>query len=206
MSRKFEDLSAEQKQNHAAQLKKFGLSPESEAVYDHARFLKTRKAGPVVLSSNEAESHVKPQFITVRSLDEIKSLIGVSDEVYASGERGEVIVDLPPPLPKTRKRKPPAELTLEEHHAIDRAGEHYIFGHSKRARSYKESFEQLRMPMRIAAFSSENITVTKDKPLRITGPDPVALVAGVITMEAGSEIIVETEAHITAQLLQNGNK
>ena len=63
----------------------------------------------------------------------------------------------------------------------------------------------MRMPMRVAAFASENITVTKDRPYKITGPDPVVLTAGVITMEAGSEIIVETEAHISAQLLQDGS-
>lgn len=207
MRKEFTDLTADQQKNYQAQMKKFGLSPRSKAVYDHAKMFapKRGKAGPVVLSSDEGESHVKPSYITINSLDEIKSLIGVSDREFESGQRGEVIVDLPPPLPKGKKRKAPAKLTEEERQAINRAGEHYIFGHSKRTRSYKKPFESMRMPMRVAAFASENITVTKDRPYKITGPDPVVLTAGVITMEAGSEIIVETEAHITAQLLQDGS-
>ncbi|MEJ2169422.1 MAG: hypothetical protein P8X90_28275 [Desulfobacterales bacterium] len=207
MRKEFKDLTAEQQKNYEAQMKKFGLSPRSEAVYDHARLVaaKRGKAGPVVLSSDEAKSHVKPNYITINSLDEIKSLIGVADNAFESGQRSEAIFDLPPPLPKGKKRKAQAQLTEEERQTINRAAEHYIFGHSKRTRSYKTAFESLRMPMRVAAFASENITVTKDRPYRITGPDPVVLTAGVITMEAGSEIIVETEAHITAQLLQDGS-
>ncbi len=208
MHRSFNDLTQAQKKKHEAELKRFGLSPVSDAVYDHAQLFATKRSKPerVVLSSDASESDVTPHYLTLNSLDEVKSLVGISNEAIESGKMGRHSAAPPPPLAAGKRRKPAGELSETERQQINQAAEHYIFGHSETVRSYKALFEALRMPMRVAAFSSEDIIVTPGTPLELKGPDPVTLVAGVITMEAGSEIIVETTAHITAQVLQDDKK
>ena len=159
------------------------------------------KTGPLCLSSNPRESSILPHFIEVHDLDELKRLAGAPDSLFTAGAAQ---------TPWTPREEWPADrevtnfasVTPEEARRIANAGRAYVLGPSSQVASYKKPFEALHMPFVLSTFSLEDVTVTPGRPLILTGDNPVVANFGTVTIVEGGQILVETEAHVTIQILK----
>lgn len=140
--------------------------------------------GPTVLSRDPAESAIAPSFLMLRNIDEVKEVGGVPDTVFADGEVGRSAPVQPfnPATMRLRRFSP----------EICAAMGAYLFGDSALVRSYKDVLNALRFPMAVAVHEVQEVIVTKDHPLIISGDgygNPIALIFKKVTVEPGGEII-----------------
>jgi hypothetical protein len=157
--------------------------------------------GPLRLSSHARESSILPHFIEVHDLEELKDLVGVQDARFTTAA---------PEAPWTPREEWPAgrevsnfaSITPAEARRIANAGRAYVLGPSRRAASYRKTFERLHMPFVLIAFSLPDVIVTPEHPLILTGEHPVVANFGTVTIVDGGQILVQTEANITIQVLR----
>lgn len=203
MGRGFDGLSEYQQASFRANVARLGLTPDSMV---HEPF--TTGPGAAILSSDAKQSKLAPTLIPVRNIAELKTLAGIPDEHYTSGKVSDKAIYYPPPLDEARLSLAVTavdlcdlqrQLSAEEHEQVRCASEAYMQGRSDKVKGYEPLINALYFPSQIAAFNTDSIVVTAGNPLILSGPNPVAINAASITVEAGGQIIVETHVSIAAQ-------
>lgn len=194
MGKAFEALTAEQKENFEKRLRQLGLD-RSRVVLE----LKTGATpGPSYLSSSRnVASDIEPVMLTIKTLSELKKLGGVSDEEYLNGSIEEHH-KIPPPWPQEKNDLKPHELTPEENRNIRQAFVVQMYGNSKRVGSYEKVIENHHLPITVAAYNAEDVTVDPEHPLILEGPTHVCNF-GVVTIKKGGQIICRGDVEMTVQ-------
>jgi hypothetical protein len=194
MSTGFSTLTPKQKENFEKRLQELGL-PRTVVV----PALRTGDTpGPTYLSSHpNYPSAVPPHMITIDSLAALRKLGGIPDEQYLRGEIEEHH-EIPPPWPAEKNDLKPHELTPEENRNIRQAFVVQMYGNSERVKSYEKVIENNHLPIQVAAFAAEDVTVDPDHPLILTGPTHTYNF-GVVTIKKGGQIICEADVEMTVQ-------
>jgi len=196
VAKTFADLSEKEKSNFEAQLKVLGIDPGSVAPHIVAD-------GSLQLHPNEALTNVPTHTVQVKNVAHLKTLWGVSDEVFKEPGKDKHI-KYPAPLADHRvkllntgrKEVTESAITAQESHAVDGAIEAYVNGDSKKVPAHLVDLANtLSFPMPVRVLAAQNITI------RGAFPVSQALVAGTITIEPGGYISVVGDATINAQLI-----
>ncbi|MEK9495962.1 hypothetical protein V2H77_05750 [Photorhabdus sp. P32] len=160
--------------------------------------------GPVVFSNDQKTATVLPAFFTVQTIQELKALGGVPDSQYGSGK-----MEPHHPLPEPFSAERLADV-FGNHIDLCKAFRAYIYGDSALVKDYEEILNAKRFPMKVALYSGDELTITKDKPLIIEDKDcygePVVLIYNQIAIEPGGEIIYCTNGKVKANtIVVNGS-
>ncbi|WP_391529699.1 hypothetical protein [Photorhabdus akhurstii] len=159
--------------------------------------------GPVIFSNDLKTATVPPAFFTVQTIQELKALNGVPDSQYSSGKM-ESHHPLPEPFSVERLVNVPAN-----HIDLCKAFSAYIYGDSALVKDYEEMLNAKRFPMKVAFYSGDEITISKDNPLIIRDKDnrgePVVLVYNKITIEPEGKVICYTNGRIEANVIQGSS-
>jgi len=191
----FASLPEDSKNRYRERLKNLGCR-------EHKGTLKPRSSkGPIILSSDPAESAILPHFIQVSTLDELKALGGVPDSLFDKGKVQPPGFGLPKKSSANLKAHNLRELSSQEVQEIFNAGRAYVLGRSQDAASYREAFERLFLPLTVTAFAGENVIVTPTNPLVFSGPNPVTANFGTIIIEPGGQIIFQTQTHLSSEVI-----
>jgi hypothetical protein len=87
---------------------------------------------------------------------------------------------------------------------IQKASSAFVLGDSRKVKEYEDLINAIMFPGEVAVFGGDNLIVPDGQTHTITGPDPVKLTYGEISVGVGSQILVETDANITSQnFIQN---
>ncbi|QXF34845.1 hypothetical protein B0X70_17990 [Photorhabdus akhurstii] len=159
--------------------------------------------GPVIFSNDLETATVPPAFFTVQTIQELKALNGVPDNQYSSGKM-ESHHPLPEPFSTERLANAP-----DNHIDLCKAFSAYIYGDSALVKDYEEMLNAKRFPMKVAFYSGDEITISKDNPLIIRDKDHsgklVVLVYDKITIEPEGEVICYTNGRIEANVIQGNS-
>lgn len=151
------------------------------------------KTGPTYLSTRpEFESALAAKNITVKSLEQLQSIIGTNDS--SSSE-----LDIPEPWPASKSGLKTQDLTeLDELQLYD-ALRACLAGRQNEVQSYSEILNARYFPMNLSAFTAQNIVVSAGSPLIISpqGHDPVSVTCDTLTLEQGGQIICEAPVIFT---------
>jgi hypothetical protein len=188
------ELTPEQRQAFDDRLRELGMDPSQ--VVESLRTGDT--PGPTYLSNHpDFESAIEPQPMTVDDVDQLKHLAGIPDEDYDSGTI-EPHHDPLEPWPEDKNEHKPEDLSAEENDTIHQALTAHVYGHSDRVSSYTAVLNNHFFPMDAVAWAVLDVTVDPDHPLVLKGNNH-AYNFGTVTIKAGGQIIIETEATMTCQ-------
>ncbi|MCA6222341.1 collagen-like protein [Photorhabdus antumapuensis] len=156
--------------------------------------------GPVIFSNDLKTATVPPAFFTVQTIQELKALGGVPDSQYGPGKM-EPHHLLPEPFSAERLAN-----VHDNHIDLCKAFSAYIYGDSALVKDYEEMLNAKRFPMKVAFYSGDEITISKDNPLIIRDKnsygEPVVLVYNKITIEPEGKVICYTNGRIEANVIQ----
>ncbi len=186
------NLTAEQQQNFNDRLKELGMNPSQ--VIDK---LNTAD-GPIVFSHDPKESTITPHLFNVNSVEDVKRLAGNSDQDYDNG----VIEHHHQKLPEWDAKKNdllPEDLEPEDNNNIRQAHIAYVYGDSKRVKSYKQIIEKHNYPMQVAAFAANNIEATAANSPVLIKADNGAANIGTLTIYEGGSISFAGDTVVTIQ-------
>ena len=140
----------------------------------------------LTLSYRAADSDLKPEILVVKSIQELKELCGMPDDIYRSGKLKNVHDVPPPPSSLDGPITNPTDVHLCA------AISCYLYGNSTRVEDYAQTINELRFPLKIVVFSGKSVTVQPGHPLKVTGTDerPFGLFFDTITVESGG--LIET--------------
>jgi len=188
----FESLDPEAQKNYAAVNIRLGLPPDFSS---HQGGLESGGDGPLVLSSDPLESHIKPKVISVASIAQMNEMLGIPDDYPDDRIEG------PPSLTESLRNhlsnsKSTHELwnglTETDVSNIRKAATVFVLGNSERVKEYQPLIDPLFFPTNVAYFASPEPFIIKDKIL-VTGKTPVVWNYDKIIMEPGGSIVSEAE-------------
>jgi len=205
MAKTFADLTDVQKQKFQAQLAALGLTPQ-----DVAPTLTTDGLRGVH-AVDASRSSIKMRPLAIQSLADFKRLGGIPDERYTVQRHSDAHIEYPAPLPANRMRLLKAAgvrdslhraLSTDEHQTLDTAMHAFVNGNSSKVPDdLVDLVEARQFPIQAAVGGAQDLVI--DKPYVISGPWPVALVFGTITIKPGGYIVCQCEAKISAQVITN---
>lgn len=204
MEKKFSDLSEEQVENFYANLKKFGISPDSVQplcrTCDHS--------GDLIIGHQGTNDHIH----TIDSVQTLKALVGPPDSDYHEKVADDSFVKYPKPAEQTKivsfsavnnnVEELKEQMTLVHHKEVNKALHAYILGDSTKVADYEDHINALHFPMEIAVHAAKDLIISKDKPLIVKGDNgkPVSLVYGTATVEKGGFIEVHVPLTMKCQV------
>lgn len=185
-------LSNEQQNNFDSYNKRLGFSKGELSDFSSAT-----KSPAIVLSADPAKSSVPPKMIKVNDINELKALI---DMPHIEIDNHINLTS----IPNVSDVKQRVDLTRDERHAIKLAATQYIVSNPTKLASVNvNAINNAMFPLTLAAFSAENITVTKENPLKLT--DGTINNFGTVTVEEGGQIESDGTATLVCQnLIQKG--
>jgi hypothetical protein len=201
-------LSAVQRSKFEAMQTRLRLRPDQLA---HAGTLKTSDyGGTIVLTTELGRSHVEPVLVPFHSMGELKQLVGVADEHYATGVYSDRLIAYPPQLDPARSAflqdsrnicDLRTHLTPDEHSHLLLAAQAYLTGNSAKVADYVPLMDAHFAPGTLAVFAGDSLHVEAGQTVQIQSPDgkPVALNYASIQVDDGGQIIVLCAASITTQ-------
>jgi hypothetical protein len=192
------ELTPEQRQAFDDRLRELGL--DSSHVVPSLNTGDT--PGSTYLSNDPAhDSAIPHQPITVNHIDDLKRLAGIPDADYESGAMQHHL-EAPPEWPQEKNAHALEDLDPTERGHLRDALAAYVYGDSSRVSSYTTVLNNNFFPLQAGAFAVQNITIAPGNPLVISGNN-VACNFGIVTIEAGGQIIVETDCTVTCQQMIN---
>ncbi|WP_444944389.1 hypothetical protein ACJJIK_04890 [Microbulbifer sp. ZKSA006] len=193
---KSKGLTKEQKKRLLQGVKDKGLSEDSVAGH-----VETSGGECYLTDSVGKTSLIKPQYIEVENLDDLKALAGNADQDYENGTMERHLHENLPDWDMAKSSHAPEALSAEENNNIVKAMKTYVYGHSSHVKSYKDVIHKHHFPMTLMAFSAENITVKSGDTLNVTSDSTPGAVAdiGKLTIEEGGSINFEVHATWTVQ-------
>lgn len=190
------ELTPEQQQAFEDRLKELGLDPSQ--VVDSLNTGDTND--PTYLSNDPAhDSAVPPQTLTIDAVDDLKRLAGISDADYDAGNMAHHL-EAPPEWPQEKNDHALEDLEPEERTILRKALTAYVYGDSSRVSSYATVLNNTFFPMEAGIYAVQDVTVTAEKPLIVSGNN-AGCDFGTVTVEPGGQIIFETDATVTIQKL-----
>lgn len=179
----FDSLTQEQQDAFLDRVQQLGFGPEI--------------AETSIVTGDAHEFAANLRYKTISSVDELKRLVGIPDSSFEAGASDDHLTY--PPVPRYAARwSTYLALSMPEREELERAAYAYLFGDSSKVAGWKDVIERLLLPREISFMAAGNVTVTPDHPLRITHPSNTF---GVVTIEPGGTIIVETDSTMNVQLL-----
>jgi hypothetical protein len=197
----FSALSDAQRAQFNAVLQKFGQDPAAvkQGPLDTADF-----GGNLVISSDSFESHVPPVLVPFTSMAHLKSMIGVPDTHYQSGDYADTQVPYPPPLPADRATflkdaknicDLRYHLTDDENETLLQAAHAYMQGNSAKVAAYEPLLDAHFTPGALAFVAAPSLTVQNGQTVTIApSSTPVVLNFGVVTVIGTGQIVVNSAA------------
>jgi hypothetical protein len=189
-------LSSEHQSNFDNRLRELGLDP-SHVVPE----LRTGDTpGPTYLSNHpDFESAIPPRPLTIDSVDDLKRLAGIPDSDYERGlmeSHHEPLED----WPAGKNSHAREDLSVEENERVRQALVTHVYGHSETVASYRDVLNNQFFPMEAATFAALDVTVDPGHPLILKGNNH-AYDFGKVTIKRGGQIIFETDAVMTCQVM-----
>lgn len=138
------------------------------------------KDSKVVFSGLPGVFTIKPVYISINTVEELKELGGIPDSFYDKVKDTHEMPKMNPEELKNAKSK---------HPDFCRALSKYVYGNSREVKDYESILNEKRFPASIAFYSGDAIDVYAGHPLEISGP--VALSYDTVRMHEGSKIIFE---------------
>jgi len=188
------ELTPEQRQAFDDRLRELGL--DSSHVVSSLNTGDT--PGPTYLSNNPAHnSAIAHRTITVNHIDDLKRLAGIPDADYESGAMQHHL-QAPPEWPQEKNAHALEDLDPTERGHLRNALAAYVYGDSSRVSSYTAVLNNNFFPLQAGAFAVLNVTVSTSSPLVLAGNNN-AFNFGIVTIDPGGQIIVETDCTVTCQ-------
>jgi hypothetical protein len=158
-------------------------------------------SGMAFLSAHPAVPSVHaPHTVKIDHVDDYKKLMGNPDKDFEAGNMPEHHA-CPAPWPERKNNLLASDMSEQDKTDIKKAFRAYVYGNSKKAATYRNVINDMMFPMKVAAFTGEDIVVTKDNPLiiRSSGDKPVVVSYNKVTLEPGAKILNEADTQATLQ-------
>ncbi|MEZ0612226.1 hypothetical protein ACAW74_27195 [Fibrella sp. WM1] len=154
--------------------------------------------GGLILSTDPAQSHVPPSFISVPDVDTLKTLCGLQDGFFEANQAANTL-----PVPTDTGALAAITNPLDDN--VCMALSAYIFGNSQLVAPWKDTLNRLRFPMQVAVFTASVINVQPGSPLVLKGTDsnPIGLGCDTLNIEAGGQVITQGPGTITADVMNS---
>jgi len=197
-------LSKEQNKCFAETNARFGLGPHeytAELTPDELAALPLTR-----IMSSTGDSHFPRHVIPIGSIEEMRTLVGFTEEFVAPEEGSEPDYPLAPPQDEIERilnavmtnKKPDICADLMER--IYAAAIAYVAGNPARVEAFVPLINATQFPGRAAVFTGDKLDLPPGASHIITGDDPVLLNYGSITVAQGASIKVESRVFINSQL------
>jgi hypothetical protein len=195
-------LTQEQKNKFARVIERLGLAADAHVKQYEALKEAQSKKKNLVFSSDPIGSDVPPLYVSVGSVAEFKSKIGVED-----GE-DDSHIEYPPrmealhaDLLKTATSKGDLLSKMDETMAnnMRKAAHAYVMGDSRKVMEYEPLINKIMFPGKIAVFAGGELDIPAGQTYTIQGDDPVVWNYEIIKEGQGSEIKITTMATVTSQ-------
>ncbi|PPL03110.1 hypothetical protein [Parapedobacter indicus] len=184
---------------------RLGLAPAQSTHATNARVKDFVAKQHVVLSSNPAESDIPPYLIAVGSIAELNKLAGAPDDgddtdvVYPPAASAHLTAKAEQPLTRAQLIGSLDDDTLAD---LKTAAAAYLKGNPAKVADYEPLINATLFPGKVAVFAdSGDLNVPENGSVTIKGADPVVLNYGSITVGQNGQIIVQTDANITTQIM-----
>ncbi|CCG98406.1 hypothetical protein FAES_0394 [Fibrella aestuarina BUZ 2] len=154
--------------------------------------------GGLILSTDPAQSHVPPSFISVPDVDTLKTLCGLQDSFFEANQAANTL-----PIPTATEALTAINNPLDNN--VCMALSAYIFGNSQLVAPWKDTLNRLRFPMQVAVFTANVINVQAGNPLILKGTDsnPIGLGCDTLNIEAGGQVITQGPGTVTADVMNS---
>jgi len=195
-------LTQEQQNRFASINHRLGLTGDAHLKQDAVIKEVQAKKQNLVFSSDPLESDVPPIHVSVGSVAEFKSMVGVPNEEDDSH------IDYPAPMEEHHARllasatsKADLLTKMDESFAFNmrKAANAYIMGDARKVMEYEDLINAVMFPGRIAVFTGNDLDIPAGETYVIQGTDPVVWNFECIEEGAGSEILITTMAKINTQ-------
>jgi hypothetical protein len=148
--------------------------------------------------------------VPVTSLSELKSMIGLSDDVVLGA--GAAAVHPPAPAIASSNatfallepRDLAKALTLQQHRDLKRAANTFVFGHSATVADDSALIEALSFPTTINVIAAQSLALSDGVVLKLDG-SPWVLILGSLVFGSGAQIVSSSETVINAQVAYSAN-
>ena len=202
-AKRFKDLTDEQRARFEARLKQLKIPRDSvpASVVAKGKFLVHHDPG---LTSQRTYP------IVVKNLAEFKKLGGIPDSRYVEDGYSDAYIRYPPPIPAKRLRELKATrfkaaalgpaLLRDEQSMLDAAMTAYALGNSEKVEpEWVEIANAMKFPMDVAAVVAEDLIIKGE--YLISGPGPVDLTFGTVTIEPNGYIRALVPVTFNAQVI-----
>ncbi|CAH1195778.1 hypothetical protein PAECIP111893_00756 [Paenibacillus plantiphilus] len=159
--------------------------------------------GPTYISAHpDHDSVIKPTYVTIQNIDEFKQFGGNPDEVYHNNLMAEHHAPLAA-CDAALTSLPYSDLSVTQKSDLCQAYQTYIYGNSQNVQSYKDALQKHFFPAQLAVFAAQDVVVTKDNPLILSGngDQPASFSFGTVTIQPGGQIINQANATLLADNL-----
>jgi hypothetical protein len=209
MPKTFNDLTPEQQAAFWADVKRWGLE-ESDVQAES----NTGELGSNASISSLPDSNVKTKPFTLTSVEQMKEMVGIPDELFASGKMRDRLVSYPEDLPADRLQlvaQAPNfcalkdSLTDDEHDVISQAWLAYLVGDSRKISPAMVSMiNAVHFPAVVAVAAVQNITVTPGQVYTFgsLGAAMQVIPIGILNIEAGGSIAFASPCTLQCQSTQ----
>lgn len=165
MPLRFADFTKEQQDRFFALVKRWNLDPAD--VIEHIDTSKIARR--TIVSANPEVSHIKTKPFNIKSVQHMKEMAGIDDQLYISGRMSDRAVVYPPSLPPNRLKlvgEAPnfcwlkEQLTKAEEHILKAAWLAYVVGNSRKiSPPMVAMINAVHFPATLAVGAAKDITV-----------------------------------------------
>lgn len=207
MPKTFNDLTPEQQAAFWADVKRWGLEESDVQAESNTGQIGSKAC----ISSLAAETNVKTKPFTLTSVEHMKEMVGIPDELFASGKMRDRLVSYPEDLPAARLQlvaQAPNHcalkdsLTEDEHDVVKQAWQAYLVGNSSKISSAMVNMiNAVHFPAVVAVAAVQNITVKANTVYTFGSPGAAMQVIpiGVLNIEAGGSIAFASPCTLQCQ-------
>ncbi|PWK11602.1 hypothetical protein [Tumebacillus permanentifrigoris] len=139
----------------------------------------------------EHNSVIKPHFVTVQTVDDLKRLGGIPDAVYANRVMEEHHA-IPQEWSAEKNDLALTDLTREDEENIGKAYNAYLYGNSEKVQSYREIIQKKFFPMQMPVFLANDLVVNAGQTYVVTSQgstQPVGVGFDSVTVNTGGTIV-----------------
>lgn len=206
MPKTFNDLTPDQQAAFWADVKRWGLEESDVPAESNTGLL-----GSNASISSLPDSNVQTKPFTLTSVEHMKEMVGIPDELFASGKMRDRMVSYPEDLPADRMQlvgQAPNycalkdSLTEAEHDVVTQAWLAYLVGDSRKISPGMVSLiNAVHFPAIVAVAAVQNITVAANTVYTFGSPGAAMQVIpiGILTIEEGGSIAFASPCTLQCQ-------
>lgn len=146
---------------------------------------------------------------TVTSLQELKQLTGLSDDIFQDPVRDSVF-RYPAPIlgPRDRQQLSASDLanalTLDQHRDLKKVADLFVFGNSARVTASAPVVEALNFPLQLNIVAAQSLELEAGVKLSL-GVDPWLFILGSLSIGSGAQIVSTVDTVINVQVAFSAN-